>query len=557
MRNKNLILISKIYNIKIILFFILIFILTFIEPIQVFPDYFNLSKITDPFSYIFRLISIVVGSSSIILTILIVLYSSLSKTFKRSSFKFIYSNPWIKYIFSFFLGSFLFLGFSLIAINIENYGIVLSLLYISSFITFIYIIAQFPLLLLALKYNNSDNAVKRLIEEISFDDKVQLTGSFQIGKEITYEVLEQNRLILLKEIGKNAIKEQDWSLPQQIINDLFRKLISGEKENYKPSSLNIQSFLFVCNHLLIEAFKNSDIHTIPVIASNLFETHKVLTKRKVDGLLKLSLNQSIIDMQRQIIVDNTFYNIQNELTKHTSTIIKNHISSIKYSDEELPTQRYRINNTIIESGYKLDNARENWIYVKEILPKIFFKPIEMAIELKNKNFYEKFNWRTQDLLEHIKKAENLTTFQKGELFEEYFDYSKELSSLAISHNIFKDINILSGDQIVWWLADSKDNNIYNFLPLWYFGNLMKTLNNQNHLASSYLFEFCEIGRGLCLREMLENVKIEGMQYVEEIIFEIYNNTSDENLKKYIKEQMNWFRKILKENNYDILNFEFV
>ena len=76
--------ISRLYNGKIIIAFILVFFIIQIPFFQTIPDFFNLYKIESAESYILKLLSIVIGFSSFILTILLVIYNSFSKKIRRN-----------------------------------------------------------------------------------------------------------------------------------------------------------------------------------------------------------------------------------------------------------------------------------------------------------------------------------------------------------------------------------------------------------------------------------------------------------------------------------------
>lgn len=95
--------IYKLYDGKIVLFFLILFGIIQVSFFQRIPDYFNLQKIESAESFILRLLSIVIGFSSFILTILLVVYNSLTKKIRRNSFEFILDNTWIRFTFSLFL----------------------------------------------------------------------------------------------------------------------------------------------------------------------------------------------------------------------------------------------------------------------------------------------------------------------------------------------------------------------------------------------------------------------------------------------------------------------
>lgn len=102
---------------------------------------------------------------------------------------------------------------------------ILTLLYFSSFITFGNLFIQFPLIILCIKHSNSFDTIKDLISKVSEHDMDNLYNPSSANNFRFIDDIEKNRIIQLKDIGISAIKENDWGLPQTILNDLYDKLI--------------------------------------------------------------------------------------------------------------------------------------------------------------------------------------------------------------------------------------------------------------------------------------------------------------------------------------------
>lgn len=235
--------VCKLYNYKIIGLFIILFLGTVLINIHIFPDWFGFRYIEEPSNLIITLLSIVIGTSSIILTILLVVYESLSKPFRRNSLDIILDDPWIRLLFSLFSGVFIYLSLTLFVIKGEGISTDtdLTLLYISCIITFFFILVQFPLVILTLRYSKSHRFIKKLVKEISTSDIEQISKPSKIEDSIVYfEIMEKNKLMLLKEIGIIAIKENDWSMPQYILNEVYDILIrSINKETPKNQIIKL------------------------------------------------------------------------------------------------------------------------------------------------------------------------------------------------------------------------------------------------------------------------------------------------------------------------------
>ena len=173
----------------------LVFLATFlvirIPSLQIIPDFLKLGKIEFPQSYILRLLSIVIGFSSFILTILILVYNTFSKKIKRNSFDFVLDNPWIKITFSLFSSSLVFIFLVLLTLNISNKNTIITLIYLSSFLAFSNLLIQFPLLILSIKHSNSYEVIKKLIDNIDKKDLKNLHNPQSINEKNLIEILEK------------------------------------------------------------------------------------------------------------------------------------------------------------------------------------------------------------------------------------------------------------------------------------------------------------------------------------------------------------------------------
>ncbi len=339
--------IQKLFDYKIIASFIFVFLIISIFDIGIIPDLFNMSSIDNPISVLYVLWSSIIGSSSIILTILLVAYSSTLKAIRRNSFDFILSNPWIKYIFSIFAGAFIFLSLSIISFKALSPSSSITILYISSITTFIYIIAQFPLLILSLDYNNSNNRITSLLEGIKENDISVLYEPPESDNIMDfYELMEKNKIVMLKEIGVNAIKENDWSLAQIILNGAYERLIATIDNNDNPqkTSSHIFAFSYICDHFKERSVDMLDYITVKVLIALLQKTHFHIVDKQILHFRNNPIDKQLKDLFRLIIENNRFFNVQKDILNSINLLFNKHIASINYSDEQLPTTPYNLLN---------------------------------------------------------------------------------------------------------------------------------------------------------------------------------------------------------------------
>ena len=369
-----LITIHKLYNYKIISLFIFIFFFIQIPFIQKIPDFFQLYKIELPQSYLLRLLTIVIGFSSFILTTFIVIYNVFLKRVRRNSFEVILNNPWINIIFSVFAGSLIFILFSIFIIQNASLNTTITLLYFSSYITFGNLLLQFPLITLSIKHSNSFESVKEIIRNLNVTDIEFLHNpNYHIDDVYRIEDLERNRIILLKDIGVSAIKENDWALPQTILNDLFAKLVKTNSVNTEESDLNknLFAYIFVSRHFQKIAIEEDDEITVKVSLNNLLRIHTHFIKNKMINILDNPFDENLEDLLRMIVDKHTYYNVQKSLFVSLTDIIGRHIKAIEYSDEQLPTWEYinTLKDYPKESGN--DKIKNYWNYIKTDLSEIF------------------------------------------------------------------------------------------------------------------------------------------------------------------------------------------
>ncbi len=532
-----------------------IFLLISIFDISVIPDYFNLQSVKNPDSYLFVLWSSIIGSSSIILTILLVVYSSTLKSIKRNSFDFILSNPWIKNIFSLFGGAFLFLSLSIFSYKslAPNQG--LTVIYIASIVTFIFIIAQFPLLILSLEYTNSNSRITSLLEAISEDDILNLYEPPETDDHMDfYELMDKNKIIMLKEIGVNAIKENDWSLPQIIINGAYNKLISPleKSHNLKKLNSNLFAFTYICDNFKERSVDMLDYITVKVLIALLFRTHDHLADKKILNLRNNPVDKSLQSLFRLIIENNRFFNIQKDILKELNLLFNKHIESMSYSDDELPTNpRSYILKRAEYKEFKFDEVGQYWVYVTNDLPDLYFEILEKSIELGNKNVYDYYSLDISSSLAIIYNSKNLTDRQQDDAFEKYMEKAYSTSIKAINYDVYK-VDFFNDYQLKEWL-EKKKNVIYHIRMHAY---LLSRQNEKGKLSTFDIREFLFTIQMVDDLDIDKTLKINIISIIGNSGLDIYKekDCSDE-IKESIKFAFEQQVKILSKHDYQELKNE--
>lgn len=517
----------------------LLFIFVQIPFLQIIPDYFHLQKIESAESYILRLFSIIIGFSSFILTILLVVYNAFSKKIRRNSFDFILDNTWIKLTFSLFCGSLIFISLSVFTIQIANINTIITLLYFSSFITFGNLFIQFPLIILCIKHSSSYDTIKELIKKVTEIDISNLYDPNNENDVNLIENLEKNKLIQLKDIGVSAIKENDWGLPQTILNDLYEKLIIplNKETEKKVIFKNLYAYNFICRHFKKVSVEEIDEITVSVLLNNLLRTHLHLANNEIRILRNNPIDETIIDLYRLLIENNNFYNQQSYLLNKVISVIQEHIKSMNYSDEEVPTMDYNMQNLKKERNYEMTIPKNYWFYLKTELPDILFKPLQIAIENKNKNVYSNFCWQLNNLFDTITNSKTLTEYQENEIFQEYSYRARRITDLAINNEIYRGIEFYQHHQIEEWIIQKKK---YGLSTLYDFSYLLTKLNNKKNLYNDHIDDFFMIARSISSKKIDIELKLNVIKIIVEDAFKIFENKkSEQYVKDEIVRQLKW------------------
>ena len=549
--------ISKLYSWQLILIFLAIFLIIRIPILQVFPDFLQLGEIESPQSYVLMLLSIVIGFSSFILTILLIAYNTFSKKIKRNSFDFVLDNPWIKITFSLFSSSVVFIFLVLVTLNVSSKNTTVTLVYLSSLIAFSNLIIQFPLLILSIKHTSSYEIIKKIIRNIDREDLENLHNPQNINERNLIEILEKNKLIQLKDIAIIAIKENDWALPQTILNELFDKLISplDKKSDIKDITFNLSAFSFMSRHFKKMAIEESDEITTNVLLNNLLRTHTHLTKKEIRVIRNNPIDEVVQDLVRLLIENNSYYNLQPYLLRQLTQVIEEHIGSVKYSDEELPTRDYILKqkNFDYDSGNK--SIMNYWFYLQNELPDLFFVSLEHSIEKNNKNVFSYFGMNIQSLLYKISTSKHLTESQENDIFEEYSNRARRIIDFAIENNIYKNLRFYSHINVVNWIVHNKK---YVLSFLYNISHFLVILNNDKNLYREYIHEYFSIARSLSTKDIKRETKQEVIKLIVQDGFGIYeNDKSEEGVKDQIVLQLKWLNQHLeKEKDLTELKQEF-
>lgn len=504
--------ISKIYNPFAVLFSIIFFLILCFFPIKFVPDYFSLRSIENLRTFVWSLFTISLGFSGLILTVLLVAYNFYIKSTRRNTFDFIIENPWLKTIFSFFACSvslnilgFLLLGFGRERIEIP-YFLLIS--------TFIYIISLFPLTILSLKYSTSIARIKKITNAIDKSDILYLSNPDLFQKEKPFESIESNRIIILKDIGVNAIKDGDWMLPQKILNDLFVFVkYSFDKKNEPEINRSVYCFIFVCNHFFRVALKNSDHITVGVVYSNVLAIYSLLIEKKHKTLPHSNLDFFLKELCFSVIDSKDFPNIRDHMVNNICEVLEQNFSSLSYTDNELPTLSYHFDKKYNNNSEGNPEAVRYWHYLIHTHIDLLIDIIKYSITKKDERVYDHFNWNIDSFIRSSPINKSLTAFQYDTLVQEFIYKLENLVFFAIDNGQYENLDVFSHITIGSWINENKIK-VYE-RGLFFYSRILKKLLKNSKMDYILLDNFFMIGRETFHKKIDEKSK----EFVIALIFE--------------------------------------
>ncbi len=538
---------KRIANWKVVCGYMILFSIILLCPFRFVPDLFNLGGLVQKKEIVFKLLTTILGFSGIILTILLVVYNFYFKSIRRNTLDFIIDNKWLQLIFSLFFGSILFLsaGFFLTEVNSSFND--LTLLYFSYAITLIFIILLLPISFLSLSDSVSLQRVNSLIAAVSEDDIGELNNPEVYGSS---RHIEKNPLLILKDIGINAISDKDWVLPQTILTSLFNLLIQplDSKASNGRIQFNIGAWTLICHHFKREIVNKEDTVTGHVLLAYNLEAHRLFAERKVLSIRGNSIDDFLADYYRIIIEKNLFFELQTRIISNLANIVKHHFKALNYTDEQIPVGEYYYQQSVKNLNFSLprDSRTNYWYYITHELPNNLFSIIKYAIDAKREHVYEHFSWQIHYLIAQL-CSENLTKSQQEEAVKQIMFKANQSVEYAISKGINEGIDVISHIQIETWF---KNKSRLGFEGLFTFGRMIKLLHKNMITSSRYVDDFFLIARTLSNTDIPKSIKQEIVKYIIDTSLKI---VEEPEVSKYEKDvflnQLYWlYNSYLKEVN---------
>ncbi|MNJ95318.1 hypothetical protein D3C87_130280 [compost metagenome] len=529
-----------------------IYITTFLFPVEVFPDFFHLAEISNIRQFIWGLFTATLGFSGLMLTLLLLNYNSFVKSIKRNTLEFVLDNVYIKILFSGFI-SILFLQITSYCIfHSTNFPKYTAALYYLILITVLYILSQIPLAILSIKYSTSIERIDRLINEIDHKDFHSVLNPNM--EDYSFEDLERNRIIMLKEFGVNAIRDGDWVLPQKIMDGLLEFLPKSLTEDCPPADTDqvLDVLIWIFTHFKRAAIKSGDHIIVSVIKRNAFYIYNTLIDAKYHRTSELrKIDDFIKEFILSIILTKDFIEVRSDWVKNYAFVIEYSLSSFTYADTELPTDYYYYTFSRHDIATPLDAEHyQFWHYVMKSQVEILIDVLKFAIIQKDNRVYSAYHTQFQSIIFHVLKSENLTESQRRTFLNHLREKVPSLESTAIENGLVEETPIFSC-QIMELFIDNGWIELYNY-SLFDYNRLIRA-QMKNHLPiQNVLFHMTTLGEVIIRKKNLEIMtRMTVMDTIIELMTSLFSEArkSKEHLV-YLKHSIqSLFKQIKKEELY--------
>jgi hypothetical protein len=541
--------IRRIVALKIIAGFLFLAFAVLFFPWHFMPDYFKLGKIGEKKEIVFKLLSTIIGSSGLMLTLILVGYNFYVKTTRRFTLEFVTDNRWLRFIVSLFFGIVLFLVTGFFFLETEQVDNNTAFLYVAYVVTILFLLSLFPMAVLALHESYSIKKIHKILSDIS-DTDIDNLYQWQYGTELTPEGIEGHPLLILKDLCISAIADKDWVLPQTVLKFLYNRVIvplhkdSGEFEVQRATFV----WALFCTRLKREVIKHNDITTGNEIYTLSLAIHFHFAENGIIHLRGNKVDEFLQDYLRMILEQNAFYEIQSYFSRDLTDIIRKYFESVHYTDEQIPTMESWMGNRSERTArtsreqYSITAQTNLWFYLTKELPTILFETIEVAIDLRRKAVYEVAFWNMHHTMDSIFNAEKLTVSQKRNAIKEFLYKTRQLSDYALGHQIYNYIEPASDIQIqTWFTTDS----YLGFDALFSYKRMIVALIETNAVLDGHMDRFFMVGRFLLGYEYStidEKLLNEVVDYILELgVNTLKRDALNPQIRRSVLYQVNWFQ----------------
>lgn len=419
-----------------------------------------------------------------------------------------------------------------------------AVIYFLLTLTVTYILGQLPVAILGLKYSTSIEKIDKISAAIDFNDVDYLINTADFLEKHSIEKIEDNRIVLLKDIGLNAIKDGDWILPQKILSNGLDLIYQSIKVECPVATTGqaMYIYLWTGKHFQRTAIKNADHITVSVLNGQALNLYYFLKENKIYNRSLVShLDDYYKELVYSIILSKDFAETRDYWLRDYTEIMSICLSSLHFSDEALPTKHYIFSERDKEVNYpSYADYYEFWHHLIHTQISNLVDIIEFAIEQKDSRFYHTYHWQIRNLMGKVASLKQLTDSQKREYISELLYRSHHLDSLSMDNQLSYNQSVVSHIEIEQW-AKKGWTELYR-AAMYHQSSMVKTLIKKGGAYISLLDELFLLGRSICngQNNMNDQVKEEIITYLLETGLKLYDNKGESLKLKYdLQYQLTW------------------
>lgn len=407
----------RVYDYKIFIFLIIIWIVLTTIPNGFIPDYLNLGNLISSGVFV-SFIRIVIPFVGFIIGFLTLALGILRERFRRQALNELISSFYLKHILTTSIGLIFILLLTHFQINYDqpNYTD-LNIGYFSIILSLAYLILLFPLLILSIASIDSNHAIRRFVEKIEpehFEDRASLMMGFD----------EANPIIILKNLLAYSIDRDDKPALHLIIYGTSERVLDMMDQNTPRETINnyFDGLLLIWEELVERSIKQNT----PSHISDVYYLFELYNQRFVEKQIQLLYLDKMINFIHDTSEKVPNIGNPNLLRKSLHSLEKVLDFHFRHApnEKDIPDMQHLYQDEFITKYGNLHGNRRppffgwnhdlEWEKVSHSIPWTYSVILERIVECENYTFFrETISW-INTLISIVIKS-SLGSFQKEEL----------------------------------------------------------------------------------------------------------------------------------------------
>lgn len=540
----------RVYSISIIICYLLAVLLLYFNTNAYFPDFLKLRNNPKIENLLLTLIGANASAIGIFISVVIISFSLMNTSIRYYTIEYLSEKRSILILGNlFFLSTLTSILSYIFVINKFNFAV--NFTYFSIILFIIYIASLIPISLSILNSSISLEESKIIVNRILHSDIIDILNPIpDIPTEYQLQAYGRNPIFIAREIAVNAIKSNDWILPQFLINLTIKKihLVINPKENAfintgKEYSALLEIFLQRIFNTAVELKASS---TISACINSINLQIKELFKDKVEIQFYENLFLYITKIYISIVEKELQVNYADVFNSHRIIIEDFHLSGNIPDEHNIPIFNYYYKTKINENR----QFNRNW----EIFNDLIFTNIN-AISLvcfskKDQKLFDKSISHVKSIFNIIEESTVLSENQKDFLLTRISTEVISITNKAYKANLVTSlylVDFFSRIEIYHYINNAKS---YGKKILIHYGNAILTWSKNNWIEPYSLSNLISIARMCLLKANTNKLSLDGIYFILIILKELQkyykaNKMYDHSL--YIYEEILILQKLITES----------